>query len=123
MKNCRRTHFEVRSFCFTVILTEDAGNETDSLEDEEEEELSENDHISSDVEPGIEDDSLHSPLEQHFEYLAGDPEAKGNGDKVYQLKNSSSVEAKQTKSQGFLSRCRSSISAKFLSRSQKSQTG
>lgn len=109
---------------FQAAVVEEPGVDSDSIEDEEDEELSDNDeNLQSDTEPGIEDDSIQSPLEQHFEYLAGDSAAEGEGEEAFYVNaQNSSVDSKEKKT-GFLSRCRSSISAKFLSRSQKSQPG
>jgi len=99
--------------------------DTDSMEEEEEEEedeeLSDSENLHSEHEDA--DDSLQSPLEHHFEYLAEDDSDENNSEEPYRVNSSPRPEAKQKKGQSFLSRCRSSISAKFLSRSQKSQGG
>ena len=110
------SHFDAR--------IDEEGNviDSDSIEEEEEEEeeLSDGEALHSEHEDA--DDSIQSPLEQHFEYLAEDDNNDDEAEESYHV-NSPSPEpdAKQKKGQSFLSRCRSSISAKFLSRSQKSQ--
>ena len=111
---------------FYALLDEE-GNavDTDSMDEEEEEEedeeLSDSENLHLEHEDA--DDSLQSPLEQHFEYLAEDDNDENNSEEPYRVNSSPRPEAKQKKGQSFLSRCRSSISAKFLSRSQKSQGG
>ncbi|XP_065055995.1 mitogen-activated protein kinase-binding protein 1-like isoform X4 [Rhopilema esculentum] len=90
-------------------------------EDEDGEELTDSDDFLSDHAPeGGDDELLLSLLEQHFDYLAEDmPNEADAKEELYQVNSSPGSEQKQKKGQGFLSRCRSSISAKFLSRSQK----
>ena len=107
----------------TLADEEDNAVDSDSIEEEEEEEeLSDSENLHSEHEDA--DDSIQSPLEQHFEYLAEDDSDENNAEGSYHVNSSSpGPDVKQKKGQSFLSRCRSSISAKFLSRSQKSQGG
>ena len=90
-------------------------------EDDDREELTDSDDFHSDHAPeGENDELIQSLLEQHFDYLAEDmPNEADAKEELYQVISSPGSEQKQKKGQGFLSRCRSSISAKFLSRSQK----
>ena len=115
------------------VLEQRESVESDSLQgdddadddlEEEEEELSENENLDADHAIEEEDeDSVQSPLEQHFEYLAGDLVDEDKGQNEYQVNESQGLETKHKKGQSFLSRCRSSISAKFLSKSQKAHAG
>ena len=114
--------------CFGTCLDEDDNaidydslDEEEDEEEEEEEETSDTENMHSEHEDA--DDSIQSPLEQHFEYLAEDDSDESNSEGAYHVNSSPRPDSKQKKGQGFLSRCRSSISAKFLSRSQKSQGG
>ena len=96
----------------------------DSLDEEEEEDEDEScDSENLPSEHDDADDSVQSPLEQHFEYLAEDEDEENEKEDTYHVNATHGNDVKHKKGQSFLSRCRSSISAKFLSRSQKSQGG